>query len=181
MSSNDNDDEPADEWPWATLMREFWLTETRIVATLGPERGAIVETPPRLLCSEGRMWTLEHRGEEDGTAEQLEYGFNFACHEDAEPLPSETVDARIIISGTHSNGLRIEIRGDGWIGYDEQGRVEGRYDQPPYILIEADHDDDEFDSRARRHLFELPEHFQRACMKVPLLDGEPGPHLVRGR
>lgn len=180
MTSNDNDGAEPNHWPWEALMREFWLTDARIIATLGPERGALMEITPRLLCSEGRMWTLENRGDLEGRAEQLEYGFVFACHEEAEPLPSEAVEGRIVITGTHPNGLNLEIRGDGWIGYDELGRVEGRFDQPPFIILEGDGVDK--GEPTRHGYIELPEHFQRACLKVPLIaQDEPGPHLVRGR
>lgn len=173
MTSNDND-EP-DTFPWHSLMRDFELTDTRIVATLGPDRGALVETPPSLVCSEGRYHTIEMRGD-NAPLEQLEYSFNFATHDEAEPYPSQSVVARIVLEGTTENGVRVEVRGDGWIGYDEIGRIEGRFDEPPIVIAHPARDEDGKSPKNRRKKhspdFDMPEQFEWANLAVPLDDDE---------
>lgn len=156
---------------WSEMAVEFEIRQARVVATLGEDRGAIVENVRRLICSEGRLYSIETDGDE--SIYQLEYHFGFSACEEAEPYPSTSVPGRIVITGTHSNGQRLEVRGHGWIGYDEAGNVEGRFDKPP-VLITEDADQDEYDEPeepSRRitsgNGLPLPPQFMQATLRVP--------------
>lgn len=61
-------EENTDPFPWRDFIREFELAAARVVATLGDDRGAIVENVSKLLCWEGRLHTFE--GRDDGPEEQ---------------------------------------------------------------------------------------------------------------
>lgn len=160
-NDNDADDEL---FPWRSINRDFWLSDVRVVATLGPDRGAIVETPARLLCSEGRLETFNYR---DGAhVGQLEYHFSFATHDEAEPYPSQSMEARIVIEGIHENSMRLEIRGDGWIGYDEIGRVEGHFYAAPVIVVDGEKtpENPEGLPNPRRGMERMPPQYLRATL-----------------
>lgn len=151
--------------PWNGTTWEFDLTNARIVATLGAHRGAIVENPSKLTCWEGRLYSFESR--EDGPVNLLEYRFGFSAQHDADPMASTAVAGRVVITGRHPNGLQIEIRGDGWIGYDDKGNVEGTFDEPPVIITE-DHDP-EYSPREREYEFPdfpMPPQFNKARLRV---------------
>lgn len=157
--------EEVDTCPWDVPLWEFDLTKVRVVATLGHDRGAIVETLAKLTCWEGRLYTFSSG--EDGPKNLLEYRFGFAVENDADPMASESTMGRIIITGTHPNGLAIEIRGDGWIGYDDKGNLEGTFDEPPVIICE-DHDP-EYSPREREYaypVFPMPPQYNRARLRV---------------
>ena len=151
--------------PWPDMVVEFELNSARIVATLGGDRGAIVENVPKLLCWEGRLFSIERR--EDGNLNTLEYRFGFSESEDADPMASEATMGRIVITGRHANGLELEIRGDGWIGYDDKGNVEGTFDSPP-ILIAEDDDPEEVPDESSRQFpdFPMPPQFNKARLQV---------------
>lgn len=110
----------------------FRIKEARIVAAIHGG-GAIVEHA-NLIFTEGRSW----EGGSDGSS-RLGYHALFE-REDADPLASEGVEARIIITGQHECGKAIEIRGDGYFGYDDNGCVEGTFEEPPLILVESESD-----------------------------------------
>jgi hypothetical protein len=98
--------------------------------------GAVVDTA-QLRFTEGRR--LEGRID-DG--DYLGYHASFEV-EGAQPLASESVRARVVISGIHESGVPIEVRGDGWFGYDDNGQPDGFFDHPPEILIVTDDDHDD--------------------------------------
>ncbi len=156
--------------PWAGFSADFQITGARIVATLGSDGGAIVENLRRLHCSEGRLYSIE--GTPEGDRHQLEYVFSFSARDDGDPLAATSVSGRIVIAGRHTNGHRLEIRGHGWIGYDEAGNVEGRFDSPPVIITEdadpeADEYEDEVPQVRRFPRFPMPPQFVQATVRVP--------------
>jgi hypothetical protein len=68
----------------------------------------------------------------------------------------------------------LEIRGDGWIGYDSDGNLEGRFDDPPVILTnEWDFDQadevaiDDAPAFKPAPSFPMPEQFARALVRFP--------------
>lgn len=153
------------ECPWDVPLWEFDLTKARVVATLGHDRGAIVENLAKLTCWEGRLYTFESG--EDGPLNLLEYRFGFSAEQEADPMASTSTMGRIVITGTHPNGLQIEIRGDGWIGYDDKGNLEGTFDDPPVIIAE-DHDP-EYSPREREYEFPdfpMPPQYNRARLRA---------------
>ena len=120
--------------PWSDLAADFEVHRVRIVAMLGHDGGAIVENVRRLYCREGRVYVSDHSRK--GEYHSLEYEFSFGVAKDSELQLSTAVPGRIVISGHHLNGRRIEIRGSGHIGYDQGGNIEGRFDSLPAILTE---------------------------------------------
>lgn len=119
---------------WTDVETRFKLGGARIVATI-EEGGALVEDELELIINEGRQYALSEASDDGSRDETLEYHFSFRT--DSEPPPQSIAEqkARIVISGSHSNGDALQIQGRGWIGYDEQGRVEGWFPRPPRISI----------------------------------------------
>lgn len=166
--SDESDNEP---FPWQELVWEFELKNARVIATFGDDGGAIAETLPSLLCTEGRLVSTTYR-EEGEEIHRLEYCFSFAAAPDADPLASSSSFARVVICGTGRNGVQIEIRGDGWIGYDEKGNLEGRYDSPP-VIITDDSDPEPYPETELTHEdimggaeVPMPPHYRRAIRRV---------------
>lgn len=58
------------------------------------------------------------------------------------PLAGQSVRAQIVIEGTHTNGRRLEIRGEGWLGYDERGHIEGTFPEAPDMFIDEVEDEE---------------------------------------
>lgn len=154
-------------FPEADFIKEFELTSVRVVATLGDDRGAIVENLPKLLCWEGRLQSYEST--EDGPLNTLDYHFGFAVLDEADPMASTSLPGRIVITGVHPTGGQLEIRGNGWIGYDEKGNLEGVFDIPPVIITE-DQYEAEGDVEAVKSPtypdFPMPPQFDRAAVRV---------------
>ena len=157
--------------PWDAMLVEFDVEHARVVATLGHDGGALVENVRRLRCSEGRLYSFETSDERE--LHTLEYFFGFSACEEAEPYPSNSVPGRIVITGTHPNGRRLEIRGNGWVGYDEAGNVEGRFETPPVMITEDSDPEDDVEAvagdRERRgaHDFPMPPQFVQATVRFP--------------
>lgn len=157
---------------WNTFMREFVVENARVVATLGTDGGALVECLPKLHCAEGRLYTFQLVGNE--TLNAFEYVFTFHQDDEGDPMASQSVEARIVIEGMHTSGHRLEIRGNGWIGYDNNGKLEGRFDDPPVMLTDEWYDDleaggDESESEPFTPVghFDIPEQFARAMVRFP--------------
>lgn len=161
---------------WAALFPDFALEGVKVIATLGSDGGAIVENLRRLQCSESRHYAFEML--EDKAIHTFQYIFNFAESDDADPMASASVRGRIVIIGNHVSGHRLEIRGDGWIGYDDKGKLEGRFDVPPVIITDdwdIDADEAEYaDEPAPRSILEfpMPPQFTQAIVRVPPMDEE---------
>ena len=120
--------------PTQGYSRSFTLTTVRVVATLGADGGALVETPDVLELHEGRLAAHPSPDNEQPDISTLEYGLSFGPPLTTEINASVWDYGRIIITG-QVRGQHMEIRGDGWIGYSDTGDIEGMYDQPPAILI----------------------------------------------
>ena len=122
---------------WDDLSHNYNLTDARIVGILDRGGGAVVKTMPVLEIAEGRVPTLSSTKIDDHLA-KLEYFLSF--DEPCEGAPEAMVSyfAKIVITGTHPNGKRLEMRGRGWLGYDENSRIEGRFDKPPTFLVDPD-------------------------------------------
>jgi hypothetical protein len=157
------------------MLHTYVVSDARIIATFGEDGGAIVEHVPRLECSEGRR--LHSHGDETYT---LEYIFDFGVADCPDPEAGQSVEARIVITGRHDNGFRMEIRGHAWIGYDNLGNVEGTFYTAPVIITEESfgpeepEDDDgqtpeEFAKEQMRIFDEMtmPQQFQEATKRFP--------------
>lgn len=162
--------------PWSDLIAEFEIEDVRIVATLEHDGGALVELVDKLECREGRTYHV-HPGSRvgDDYTYTLEYGFAFTACGATNPLASQSSEARIVITGHHTNGKRMEVRGNGWIGYDNEGTVEGCFDSPPAILTEETEfppsDEPEWtDEQIAAHLrtdYPMPKQFLDALVRLP--------------
>lgn len=167
---------PTDAFPWQQWVREFELTNVRVIATFGDDGGAISEAVPSLQCIEGRLATTSFH--EDQPLHQLEYYFGFAARAEADPMASSSTFGRVVILGTGPSGVQIEIRGGGWIGFDEKGNLEGRFDDPPIIITDDSdpepYDDDETvttpDGIVIWENIPLPPQYKRAIRRVPPVD-----------
>jgi len=163
----EKDDQP---FPWDTTTRKYVLTSAELIATFGVDQGAISERVDKLSCIEGRLYSFET--DEGRTLHQLEYFFGFADMDDSDPMASQSSHARIVITGTHSNGLKLEIRGNGYFGYDDRGKIEGHFETPPIIITEdGDLEPDDFepheDDTPRGLIrFPMPPNYQRATRRV---------------
>jgi hypothetical protein len=163
--------------PWSDLEAKFLLHDVRIVATFSHDGGAIVELLEKLECIEGRHFTF---GGEDSDRESqaylLKYRFAFGIPGVPDPLASECAVARVVVTGRHTNGKRVEIRGTGWLGYDNDGNIEGHFEKPPVMITEATEfpppaEEDEWtDAEFQRHLnceYPMPKQFEDALLRVP--------------
>jgi len=121
----------ADDFTWDDRYVDFTLTDARIIAMIEDEP-VIVEDGLTLLLSEGRSrsWARQLDGSE---LSKLEYHFQFVVVGDHEYESSSGQDGVIIITGKHECGALLEVKGEGYYGYDEKGRPEGSYDVPPEI------------------------------------------------
>jgi len=160
------------EDPRDSFTVDFTVDNARVVATLGSDGGALVEQVTTLHCSEGRLYTFQ-LAEDGADLHAFEYYFGFHQVDDGDPLASRSVEARIVIEGTHSSGNRLEIRGNGWIGYDDKGNLEGHFEAPPVILTDdwpepdsesGDPADPNFEPLLD---FPTPPQFARALVRFP--------------
>jgi hypothetical protein len=159
--------------PGSALAPAFELSNARVVATVTRGGGAVVENVRRLQCSEERLYTFEC-SERGGELHQFQYNFHFGEAHDADPLPFHAVEARVVITGHLTNGRRLEIRGTGWIGYADNGKVDGWFDTPPVILTEdwgSELEDSEAEEEAiplpEGRSFPMPPQFVQAALRVP--------------
>tara|TARA_B100001057_G_C22812318_1_gene935952 strand:+ start:288 stop:848 length:561 start_codon:yes stop_codon:yes gene_type:complete len=129
ISSNDGREE------WSEFLHHIEIKQARVVAMLGRDGGAIVENVRRLFCREGRVYNAEDT--KVGYVHSLDYQFAFTSCALGAPTLASAAHARLVISGHHSNGHWIEVRGNGVIGYDKEGCVEGILDAMPSIMTEA--------------------------------------------
>lgn len=118
----------ADDTPRLDLSYDFKLLKVQVVAIFEHEGGALVHDGLALTLSEGRSWSAG-----DDLSRHY-YSFEFAETEAPEPEACEAAEAKVVITGTDENGRRMEIRGKGWLGFSDHGRLEGRFDQPPIML-----------------------------------------------
>ncbi len=162
--------EPETESLWRSTTYEFDLRDVELVATFGQDGGGLTERPAKLACTEGRLETYTyHQGKR---LNRLEYHFGFAESDEPDPIASASSQARIVITGVHENGLSIEIRGNGWVGYDDKGNLEGRFDHPPIIITEDDDLEDEPERQPTDEEilsgidFPMPPKYNRATTRV---------------
>ncbi len=119
---------------WDNLTTTYVIRQARIVAMV-KDRGAIVEVGD-FEFEEGRF-AVEYGSEDaDRYPPLLEYTAAFRTLGAGVPDAGEAMEARIVIDGTCDDGP-VEIRGDGWFGYDDKGNVEGRFEPlPPTIFLD---------------------------------------------
>lgn len=163
--------------PWGDLQSLFVLDDVRVIATFEYDGGAIVELVSKLECIEGRRFTMGGEcADRESAAYLLEYHFSFGVADAPEPMAGQMAEARIVITGKHSNGKRVEIRGNGWIGYDNDGNIEGDFQRPPVMITEETEfppigDDEEMSAEEfERHLqaeYRMPRQFEDALVRVP--------------
>ena len=121
--------------PWDCMSVTFKINDARLVATFTEDRGAIVEEGLSLEFNEGRCYTWGTLGS-GRTVSALEYHCDYYLADRGPPQAEQHVEARVVITGTHENGQAIELRGDGWVGYDERGGVSGTFIEPPSMLVD---------------------------------------------
>lgn len=124
---------------WDDLSFAFGLSDARVVASI-KDGGAVVETGLTLAFLEGRrqVWS----GTQDGDVSELEYYLEFELEGGEPPEANDYVQARIVVEGMHDNGERLEIRGEGWIGFDDRSRISGHFLSPPRMFVDASVDEE---------------------------------------
>lgn len=160
---------------WPDRCISYELTGARIVAIV-VGGGALVETMD-LRYDEGRM-AMAYSEPHDYAHKppELEPLYSFTQTPDVEHLASELIEASIVIDGAYDDG-QLEIRGKGWIGYDDNGRLSGWFDEPPQMLLdtlperEPGNDDDWSVDKWEREMGKHPPlptaQFDRACRGRP--------------
>lgn len=118
---------------WDGLEIGYKIASARVVAMLD-DGGAMVITGD-VECIEGRT-PIGYSENDARNPPRLEYVFRFVVGEDREPDATLSVEAQIVIDGTHRDGP-LEIRGRGWIGYDELGNCGGWFEHPPAMLLDT--------------------------------------------
>ncbi len=116
---------------WDDLTTTYTLRNARIVAALD-DGGAVVDTCD-IDYVEGRFAT--EVGEDDRPP-FLEPEFTFHSTGRDDPIAVAMTEARIVIDGVTDDGP-LEIRGNGYFGYDENGQIEGRFIEQPAMLLDA--------------------------------------------
>ena len=117
----------------------FEMIDARVVATLDQDGGAVVASIPRLVVDEGRVVSFGT----DGKGKQIssmEYMMSFYPADAAAPEESVEYGARVVVSGKDDAGRVIEIRGDGYVGHDENGNLSGVFHAMPTMLTPDDDD-----------------------------------------
>lgn len=124
---------------WEDHTRTYYLNKARVVAILDEGGGAIVETVPVLEIDEGRVHTVGTDGRGQSMT-SLDYAMMF--HPKAERTGDRQTGHRasIVIQGTTDDGRLMEIRGDGFIGQDELGQLDGSFHELPTIYVPSDQD-----------------------------------------
>jgi hypothetical protein len=122
--------------PWAGMLHSYTIDDARIVATFGSDGGAILDQGITLEGEEGRQLHVHGNGPNEPNDYTLEYSFRFSVAGAPAAEASESAYVRIVITGRHSSGHRIEIRGNGHIGYDDLGNIGGHFDDPPVVTTE---------------------------------------------
>lgn len=119
---------------WDNLKTTYVIRNARIVAMV-KDGGAIVEQGD-FSYEEGR-WATEYGGSQRENPPRLEHTASFQTLGAPVPDAGEAVEARIVIDGTCDDGP-IEIRGNGWFGYDDNGNIEGRFEPSlPDIFLDT--------------------------------------------
>lgn len=119
---------------WNDLTVRYPLDNARLVAMVSGG-GVVIETGA-FDYTEGRS---PISFDDPGTPNEnptLQFVARFGVRDAPVPEASEAVEARIVLSGIHSDGP-FEIRGEGWFGYDEHGNPEGWFEEPPVILVDS--------------------------------------------
>jgi hypothetical protein len=118
---------------WEHLTATYVLRNARIVVAVR-DGGAIVETAD-IEYTEGRF--PSDFGDDPQEPPQLINETSFRQIGSGPADASVAIEGRIIIDGMHENGP-IEIRGEGWFGYDDKGYFDGRFDpDPPVIILDS--------------------------------------------
>lgn len=117
------------------MSRKFRLTDCTVVAiTKGWATQA--ETGIDLQLSEGRSssWFPNDNSCTEGRS-TFDYVLEFFLSDGEESDISEHAPARIVIGGKRQDGAEIKVFGKGWIGRDNLGQLEGRFERPPRMIL----------------------------------------------
>lgn len=119
---------------WDRFTHKIVITQARVVATISDGGGAIVEAGD-IEFVEGRTGTLIGQGVNRECQATLGYYCAFGRPGAPAPDASEATHAYVVIDGQSEFGP-IEIRGQGHIGYDDRGNLDGFFDANPEILLD---------------------------------------------
>jgi hypothetical protein len=161
--------------PWDEQRAKYEIREARLVAAI--EDGGVVIENRDVLYEEGRFGRQYDDDVTLASPIDLTQQYLISTLDHSEGDASTMTTARIVINGRigHQN---IEVRGDGWFGYDENGYFTGSFDEAPQILVDREAGDpDELieETSSMRGLGPKPRHprqFERATRARPPQDDE---------
>jgi len=119
---------------WGDLATRVQIKGAKFVGAV-IDGGVVIETHD-IEYVEGRLRaSTDHEHEKVGT-KHLGFVMAFGTIGASDPDCGVSVEARIIITGKAADGF-VEIRGNGWFGYDEKGNIEGWFNEVPAMLVRA--------------------------------------------
>lgn len=135
--SKDNEDDGSE-----LIVSVTWDMQDSTITAVGVRGSVYNERGLHLRFSEGRQpsyYPLDDDCEE--FREALNYGMNFWLADGKEPEEARQAECKVAIVGTMSNGKQYKILGDGWVGRDNFGQIEGSFKIPPRIeRVDAEDD-----------------------------------------
>ena len=138
MAKADNDQMP-EPASWKDHSLTYQLRNARVVAVLHEGGGAIVEQHPVLQIDEGRVETYGTDGKGQTTS-TLDYALSFYPKSDRVGEKHTGYNASIVVTGETTDGRLMEIRGEGFIGQDEFGQLDGQFIEVPAVYVPSERD-----------------------------------------
>ena len=119
---------------WGDLATRIQIKGAQFVGAV-VDGGVVVETHD-IEYVEGRLRASTDHEHDEVETKHLGFVMAFGTIGASAPDCGVSVEARIIITGKAAAGF-VEIRGNGWFGYDEKGNIEGWFDDVPAMLVRA--------------------------------------------
>jgi hypothetical protein len=117
---------------WNDLITTIRLPGAQFVGAV-KDGGVVIETHD-IEYREGRVRETTDHAFEEGATKHLGMAVTFGTVDAPPPDAYCLTEARIIIRGEAKQGF-IELRGDGWFGYDEKGNIDGNFNSLPAMLV----------------------------------------------
>lgn len=161
--------------PWDEQRARYEIREARLVAAI-KDGGVVIENRD-VLYEEGRFGRQFDDDVTLASPIDLTQQYLISTLGQSEGDASTMTEARIVINGRIGD-QNIEVRGEGWFGYDENGCFTGSFDEAPQILINrepGDPDelvDEQSSMRGLGPVPRYPRQFERATRARPPQEDE---------
>ncbi|NCP20307.1 MAG: hypothetical protein GW855_14270 [Erythrobacter sp.] len=120
--------------PWSAHVSRFDIRDAQLTG-MRPDGEVFVRHDLSLTVQEGRFEHLSEDEQGQPTPSRLCYGCTIRISGAASPDYWSGTDMQIVVTGTHQNGWRITIVGQGAIGFDDAGSVGIEFDQAPTMTV----------------------------------------------